>query len=47
MKIFEKTISGMYLGEIVRRVLVKMAKVGGLFGSSYVPEKLVTPFVLR
>lgn len=47
MKIFEKTISGMYLGEIVRRVLVKMAKVGGLFGGSYVPEKLVTPFVLR
>lgn len=47
MKIFEKTISGMYLGEIVRRVLVKMAKDGGLFGGSYVPEKLVTPFVLR
>lgn len=47
MKIFEKTISGMYLGEIVRRVLVKMAKVGGLFGGGYVPEKLVTPFVLR
>uniref|UniRef100_M1ALJ6 Phosphotransferase n=1 Tax=Solanum tuberosum TaxID=4113 RepID=M1ALJ6_SOLTU len=47
MKIFEKTISGMYLGEIVRRVLVKMSKVGGLFGGSYVPEKLVTPFVLR
>ncbi|PHU20942.1 Hexokinase-2, chloroplastic [Capsicum chinense] len=45
--IFEKTISGMYLGEIVRRVLVKMAKDGGLFGGSYVPEKLVTPFVLR
>ncbi|KAF3638829.1 Hexokinase-1 [Capsicum annuum] len=33
--------------EIVRRVLVKMAKDGGLFGGSYVPEKLVTPFVLR
>ncbi|KAJ8540916.1 hypothetical protein K7X08_001732 [Anisodus acutangulus] len=46
-QIFEKTISGMYLGEIVRRVLVKMAKVGGLFGGSYVPEKLVTPFALR
>ncbi|KAM3341664.1 hexokinase-2, chloroplastic [Capsicum galapagoense] len=46
-QIFEKTISGMYLGEIVRRVLVKMAKDGGLFGGSYVPEKLVTPFVLR
>ncbi|KAI3844849.1 hypothetical protein MKW92_048529 [Papaver armeniacum] len=29
-QIFEKTISGMYLGEIVRRVLVKMAEVGNL-----------------
>ncbi|XP_057469890.1 hexokinase-2, chloroplastic [Actinidia eriantha] len=45
-QIFEKTISGMYLGEIVRRVLVKMAEAGDLFGES-VPEKLSTPFVLR
>ncbi|XP_048330972.2 hexokinase-2, chloroplastic [Ziziphus jujuba] len=44
-QIFEKTISGMYLGEIVRRVLLKMAKDGDLFGSSF-PEKLATPFVL-
>ncbi|KAM7517261.1 hypothetical protein LguiA_006844 [Lonicera macranthoides] len=44
-QIFEKTISGMYLGEIVRRVLVKMAEAGTLFGDS-VPEKLSTPFVL-
>ncbi|CAH9054790.1 unnamed protein product [Cuscuta europaea] len=43
-QIFEKTISGMYLGEIVRRVILKMAK-SGLFGNS-VPEKLFTPFVL-
>ncbi|GFZ10372.1 hexokinase 3 [Actinidia rufa] len=45
-QIFEKTISGMYLGEIVRRVLVKTAEAGDLFGES-VPEKLSTPFVLR
>ncbi|KAJ4963221.1 hypothetical protein NE237_023160 [Protea cynaroides] len=44
--IFEKTISGMYLGEIVRRVLVSMADCGALFGES-VPEKLSTPFILR
>ncbi|XP_019156544.1 PREDICTED: hexokinase-2, chloroplastic-like isoform X1 [Ipomoea nil] len=43
-QIFEKTISGMYLGEIVRRVLVKMSEVG-LFGGS-LPEKLFTPFAL-
>ncbi|XP_076943284.1 hexokinase-2, chloroplastic-like [Bidens hawaiensis] len=44
-QLFEKTISGMYLGEIVRRVLVRMAKTGSLFGK-YVPEKLQTPFAL-
>ncbi|KAK7321803.1 hypothetical protein VNO77_32757 [Canavalia gladiata] len=44
-QIFEKTISGMYLGEIVRRVLLKMAEEGGLFGKS-VPQKLSTPFIL-
>ncbi|KAI4336786.1 hypothetical protein L6164_015267 [Bauhinia variegata] len=45
-QIFEKTISGMYLGEIVRRALLKMAQVGGLFGKS-VPQKLTMPFTLR
>lgn len=45
-QIFEKTISGMYLGEIVRRVLVKMAKVSDLFGNSF-PDRLAIPFVLR
>jgi hexokinase len=45
-QIFEKTISGMYLGEIVRRVLLKMAEAGALFGES-VPEKLSIPFVLQ
>ncbi|GLT92013.1 hypothetical protein SLE2022_098720 [Rubroshorea leprosula] len=44
-QIFEKTIAGMYLGEIVRRVLLKMAEEGA-FGSC-VPEKLFTPFILR
>ncbi|XP_039135234.1 hexokinase-4, chloroplastic [Dioscorea cayenensis subsp. rotundata] len=45
-QIFEKTIAGMYLGEIVRRVLLKMSKFADLFGK-YLPEKLSTPFVLR
>ncbi|KAI4316929.1 hypothetical protein L6164_024856 [Bauhinia variegata] len=45
-QIFEKTISGMYLGEIVRRALLRMAQVGGLFGKS-VPQKLSIPFTLR
>lgn len=45
VQIFEKTISGMYLGEIVRRVLLKMAEADALFGDSIL-EKLSTPFVL-
>ncbi|KVI07792.1 Hexokinase [Cynara cardunculus var. scolymus] len=44
-QLFEKTISGMYLGEIVRRILVRMAESGSLFGK-HVPERLRTPFTL-
>lgn len=44
-QLFEKTISGMYLGEIVRRILVRMAESGSLFGKR-VPERLLTPFTL-
>ncbi|XP_007017793.2 PREDICTED: hexokinase-2, chloroplastic isoform X2 [Theobroma cacao] len=44
-QIFEKTISGMYLGEIARRALLNMAEEGALFGES-VPEKLSMPFIL-
>lgn len=44
-QIFEKTIAGMYLGEIVRRVLLKMAEADALFGEP-IPEKLATPFAL-
>nr|KYP53157.1 putative hexokinase-like 2 protein [Cajanus cajan] len=43
---FEKLISGMYLGEVVRHVLLKLAKETALFGSS-VPPKLMTPYLLR
>ncbi|XP_044512229.1 hexokinase-2, chloroplastic-like [Mangifera indica] len=45
-QIFEKTISGMYLGEIVRQVLLNLAEAAALFGNS-VPEKLSMPFSLR
>ncbi|XP_028794275.1 hexokinase-1 [Neltuma alba] len=45
-QIFEKLISGMYLGEIVRRVLLKLAEEADFFGES-VPPKLKIPFVLR
>uniref|UniRef100_A0A7N0VD76 Phosphotransferase n=1 Tax=Kalanchoe fedtschenkoi TaxID=63787 RepID=A0A7N0VD76_KALFE len=43
---FEKLISGMYLGEIVRRVLLRMAQETALFGDS-VPEKLRVSYMLR
>lgn len=45
-QIFEKMISGMYLGEIVRRVLCKMAEEAAIFGDA-VPPKLKIPFILR
>ncbi|XP_050940849.1 hexokinase-1 isoform X2 [Cucumis melo] len=45
-QIFEKLISGMYLGEIVRKVLVKMAEEAAIFGET-VPPKLKIPFILR
>ncbi|OIW19159.1 hypothetical protein TanjilG_13941 [Lupinus angustifolius] len=43
--IFEKLISGKYLGEIVRRVLLKMAQETALFGGN-LPKKLMTPYIL-
>ncbi|KAL2322891.1 hypothetical protein Fmac_027270 [Flemingia macrophylla] len=43
---FEKLISGMYLGEVVRHILLKLAEETALFGSS-VPPKLMTPYLLR
>ncbi|WJX30222.1 hexokinase A [Trifolium repens] len=45
-QIFEKIISGMYLGDIVRRVLLKMAEEAQFFGDT-VPPKLRIPFILR
>ncbi|XP_023645462.1 hexokinase-like 1 protein [Capsella rubella] len=44
--LYEKMISGMYLGEIVRRVLLQMCETTDLFGQ-FVPVKLSTPFALR
>jgi len=45
-QIFEKIISGMYLGDIVRRVLCRMAEEAEFFGDT-VPPKLKIPFILR
>ncbi|CAN4096303.1 unnamed protein product [Withania somnifera] len=45
-QIYEKMISRMYLGEILRRVLCRMAEEASLFGD-YVPPKLRSPFILR
>ncbi|KAI8565457.1 hypothetical protein RHMOL_Rhmol03G0260900 [Rhododendron molle] len=45
-QIFEKIISGMYLGEIVRRVLCRMAEEASFFGDT-VPPKLKIPFMLK
>ncbi|XP_044496906.1 hexokinase-1-like [Mangifera indica] len=44
--IYEKMISGMYLGEIVRRVLLRMAEEAAIFGAT-VPPNLKEPFILR
>ena len=46
MKLYEKMISGMYLGEIVRRVLLHMCQTSDLFGQA-VPAKLETPLALK
>lgn len=46
LQIFEKMISGMYLGEVVRRVLLKMAEEAEFFGDT-LPPKLKVPFILR
>ncbi|KAG6473032.1 hexokinase-2-like [Zingiber officinale] len=45
-QIYEKLISGMYLGEIVRRVLLRLAVEAALFGDN-VPPQLEVPFVLQ
>ncbi|CAH9131260.1 unnamed protein product [Cuscuta epithymum] len=45
-QIYEKLISGMYLGEIVRRVLCRMAEEADFFGDT-VPPKLRMPFIIR
>ncbi|KAI3502969.1 hypothetical protein L1887_31401 [Cichorium endivia] len=45
-RMFEKLIGGIYLGEVVRRVLLKMARETAIFGES-VPAKLKIPYLLR
>ncbi|WVZ24290.1 hypothetical protein V8G54_002834 [Vigna mungo] len=43
---FEKLISGDFLGEVVRQILLKLAKETALFGCR-VPPKLMTPYLIR
>ncbi|XP_047942473.1 hexokinase-1-like [Salvia hispanica] len=45
-QMFEKLISGMYLGEILRRVLLRLAEEVSFFGDE-VPAKLKIPYILR
>lgn len=45
-QIFEKMISGMYLAEIVRQVLCRLAEEASFFGDD-IPTKLRIPFILR
>ncbi|KAI3463297.1 hypothetical protein Pfo_019960 [Paulownia fortunei] len=45
-QIFEKLTSGMYLGEILRRVLLRIAEEASFFGDE-VPPKLKIPFIFR
>lgn len=45
-QLFEKLISGMYLGDIVRRVLLRISEETYLFGDSILP-RLSIPFALR
>ncbi|VAH63832.1 unnamed protein product [Triticum turgidum subsp. durum] len=42
---YEKLTSGMYMGEIVRRILLQMAQEAALFGDN-IPPKLETPYIL-
>ncbi|XP_050221829.1 hexokinase-3 [Mercurialis annua] len=42
---FEKMISGMYLGDIVRRVILRMAQESDIFGPP--SSRLSTPFILK
>lgn len=42
---FEKMISGMYLGDIVRRVILRMSQESDIFGP--VSSRLSMPFILR
>lgn len=44
MQGFEKMISGMYLGDIVRRVILRMSEETDIFGP--VSSKLSVPFIL-
>uniref|UniRef100_A0A0D9YEC2 4-hydroxy-4-methyl-2-oxoglutarate aldolase n=1 Tax=Oryza glumipatula TaxID=40148 RepID=A0A0D9YEC2_9ORYZ len=45
-QVYEKLISGMYMGELVRRILLKMAQETRIFGDN-IPPKLERPYILR
>ncbi|XP_024517345.1 hexokinase-7 [Selaginella moellendorffii] len=47
-QVFEKLFSGMYLGDIVRRMILKLAEQACLLGGvTEIPSNMATPFVLR
>ncbi|KII61468.1 Hexokinase-1 [Thelohanellus kitauei] len=46
MQIFEKMVSGMYISELVRVILVTY-KIDGILFANGVPEKLLVPYALR
>ncbi|ANM59364.1 hexokinase [Arabidopsis thaliana] len=45
--LYEKMVSGMYLGEIVRRVLLQMCETSDLFGQFVPGGNLSKPFALK
>ncbi|GFS79584.1 hexokinase-2 [Nephila pilipes] len=45
-QLFEKMISGMYMGEVARQVLVKLTRDGLLFGGKF-STQLLTPYAFK
>ncbi|XP_077544068.1 hexokinase A isoform X1 [Haemaphysalis longicornis] len=46
-QLFEKMISGMYMGELVRRVVLHMIQEGLMFNAEKISEKMKTPYLFK